>query len=445
VRGLGGIALALAAAAAIGCGDDAPAGLDRDALLDPDTCLDCHPNHVAEWRGSMHAYASDDPIFRAMNARGQRETGGELGDFCVKCHAPMAVRDGLTTDGLNLDELPPRYKGVTCFFCHTAEEVEGDHDNPIVLADDRVLRGGFGDAIDNGVHATAYSPLLDHNNDRSSELCGSCHDLVTPAGVHLERTYAEYRDSIFPTLAPNGVPATLTCGDCHAKGVPDVVADFDGVPLRQRHLHTFPGVDQATTPWPDRERQREEIDRLLSSFLAVTVCRSPVEGGQIQVKLTSDAGHMFPSGASQDRRAWVEVRAYVGEEVVYQSGVVPEGGSVDDLVEPDLWVLRDHGFDADGEEAHMFWDIASVESQLLPPSRMLGDDHSVLHAYPLATEPDRIEVAVRMRAVGRDVLDDLIGSGDLSPELRDVMPVLTIGGSEITWTAAAAGIDQCVP
>src|SRR5258708_1430151 len=51
----------------------------RDRLLNPETCKDCHADHYKEWSGSMHAYASTDPIFRAMNARGQRETKGELG------------------------------------------------------------------------------------------------------------------------------------------------------------------------------------------------------------------------------------------------------------------------------------------------------------------------------------------------------------------------------
>ena len=52
----------------------------------------------------MHAYAADDPVFLAMNRRGQREAG--IGDFCVQCPRPMAVRTGATTDGLNLDSLP---------------------------------------------------------------------------------------------------------------------------------------------------------------------------------------------------------------------------------------------------------------------------------------------------------------------------------------------------
>src|SRR3974377_1954713 len=62
------------------------------AMLDSTKCLACHKEHYADWSQSMHAYASDDPVFLAMNKSGQRETNGQLGNFCVNCHAPMAVR-----------------------------------------------------------------------------------------------------------------------------------------------------------------------------------------------------------------------------------------------------------------------------------------------------------------------------------------------------------------
>src|SRR5436309_7291424 len=108
--------------------------LDREALMDPEACKTCHPTAYQDWSGSMHAYSSEDPVFRAMNKRGQRDTNGGLGDFCVKCHAPMAVQLGMTPDGLNLDDLPPKLKGVTCYFCHAAESVDGTHNNPLTLA-----------------------------------------------------------------------------------------------------------------------------------------------------------------------------------------------------------------------------------------------------------------------------------------------------------------------
>ncbi len=88
----------------LGCsstGSDAPRPtFTAEQLRDPTQCKSCHATHYADWSRSMHAYASEDPVFLAMNARGQRETGGKLGTFCVQCHAPVAVNDKKTTDGL---------------------------------------------------------------------------------------------------------------------------------------------------------------------------------------------------------------------------------------------------------------------------------------------------------------------------------------------------------
>jgi hypothetical protein len=58
-------------------------GLSPSEILDPKSCQSCHPEHYAEWRASVHAYASEDPVFRALNHLGQLETDGEFGDFCV--------------------------------------------------------------------------------------------------------------------------------------------------------------------------------------------------------------------------------------------------------------------------------------------------------------------------------------------------------------------------
>ncbi len=97
----GWLAAALLAAA---CTSPSPRE-SPEALYDPKSCAGCHPDHYREWSGSMHAYASTDPVFRAMNVRGQRDTHGDLGDNCVTCHAPLAVELGLTNSGLDLAEV----------------------------------------------------------------------------------------------------------------------------------------------------------------------------------------------------------------------------------------------------------------------------------------------------------------------------------------------------
>jgi hypothetical protein len=448
--------LAALAAAGAGCdgGTSAPPGptLTRDQLEDPEVCGSCHPDHYREWSGSMHAYAAEDPVFLAMNARGQRETGGALGAFCIQCHAPMAVRNGATTDGLNLADVPQKWKGVTCYFCHSVTEVDGSHNNPLALADDGVLRGGIVDPVETAAHTSAYSPLHDRTAMESSSLCGSCHDIVTPAGVHLERTYLEWQETLFAKEQ-----SRLTCGECHMEGRDGAAAEAPGAKTRRVHSHAAPGVDLALTPFPESEAQRELVQRSLDTTLAAQLCvrgaGSP--GATILAVLDNvGAGHNWPSGAAQDRRAWVEIIAYSGDVPVYQSGVVGEGESVSDLADPDLWWARDCLLDAEGAHVHMFWEAAEYDSNLLPgPVTNVPSDPAFYEAHrvrtfprptsspaSLATPPDRVTMRVRLVPVGLDVLDDLVASGDLDPSVRDAMPHFTLASTELEWTAEKATI-----
>jgi hypothetical protein len=433
--------------AACGAEDDAgPAegGLTAEQLLDPAACKDCHPDHYREWSGSMHAYAGEDPVFRAMNRRGQRETGGALGDFCIQCHAPMAVRMGLTTDGQNLDEVPAHLRGVTCAFCHQVEAVEGAHNNPLRLATDMVLRGGIRDPVPNSAHRAAYSPLHDRDDLRSASLCGSCHDIVTPAGVHLERTYAEWQASQYASDDPQ---FRNTCGACHMPGRNGLAADAPGVKVRRVHDHSMPGVDLALTPFPEAEAQRERVQADLDTLLTTEICvLTAPTGAQVEVFLENvAAGHGAPSGATQDRRLWVEMVAYAGDAVLHQSGVVGDGESVSALGDPDLWLLRDRMLDANGHEVHMFWEAARVESAQLPaPSAAAPGEPGYVNVHVPKRyiveggPPDRVTVRARMRPMDFDVIDDLIASGDLDPAVRDRIPTFTLAGSVLEWTPEAA-------
>jgi hypothetical protein len=427
--------------------------LSREALLDPQTCKECHEDHYTEWSASMHAYAADDPVFLAMNARGQRETDGELGDFCVSCHAPMAVREGATTDGLNLDDVPQHLKGVTCYFCHNVEAVEGTHNNPLVLANDTTMRGNFADPVDNPVHDSAYSPALDGRRRESSELCGACHDIVVPghfsgadADVALERTFTEWKDGLFATDE-----TYLSCARCHMDPVFETpVADFDRVLSRTRHLHLMPAIDVALTPFPpdDPEAERRHTDavreEINTKLLTARLCVDPVVGIRVELE-NAAAGHSVPSGAAQDRRIWLEVRAYSrdGSEV-YKSGVLEhEGQPVMDLLatDPDLVLLHEEAFDSEGNEAHMFWDIARTESRAIPgvkTTRSVEDGFGREdRTYGYARAPGnvaRATLTIRVRPMGLDLLGDLVRSGDLSENILDAMPTFDMlpAGGEVT-------------
>lgn len=424
--------------------------LDTEALKDPEACASCHPDHFREWSGSMHAYASDDPVFIAMNARAQRETGGAVGSFCVDCHAPMAVRTGATQDGLNLDALPRSLRGVTCIFCHSVVDVEEGHNNGLVLADDGILRGSIRDPAPAGAHRSEFSSRFEHLSALSPALCGSCHDVIAPPGGSVERTFVEWRESMFAHDKH-----ARSCNACHMEGRDGRAAATPGAPERRVHAHTFAGVDTALTPFPEAEVQREAVQRSLDGTLQAALCVTGAgsPGATLQVVLENvSAGHMWPSGAAHDRRAWVEVIAYAGGQPIYQSGAVAGGESVTASPDPDLWLIRECLFGAQGQYVSMPWEAASHESNQLPaptPSEPSDPAHGlarVVRTFPrptstpaaLAVPPDRVTMRVRLVPVGLDVLDDLIAGGDLDASIRDRMPVFDLGGVALEWTAATA-------
>src|SRR5258708_5420356 len=110
----------------------------------------------------------------------------------VQCDAPVAVQQKLTTDGLNLAQVPAAAKGVTCFFCHSAASVDGTHNDPLTLAaDGESLFGPFSDPVPGSPHKVSHSNLLDDLRPESAAACGSCHDIVNGHGPPIERTFQE--------------------------------------------------------------------------------------------------------------------------------------------------------------------------------------------------------------------------------------------------------------
>ncbi len=443
--------LLVLAAFATGC--SAPSAA-REQLLDSKACGGCHDQHYREWSGSMHAYAARDPVFRAMNARGQRETNGALGDFCVKCHAPLAVSEKATTDGLNLDAVDEKLQGITCFFCHTVEAVDGTHNNPLRLSSDLSMKGPYADSVATPAHKSSYSALHDRDQLASAPLCGACHDVVTGHGATLERTFSEWQASVF-AKAPGG----STCGQCHMPqgSARAPIANVAGLPERRRHGHHFAAVDVAFGDFPEKGEQRDELQRALDTTLALGLC---VTQGRPRVQVLLDnigAGHAFPSGASQDRRLWAEVTAYAQGAVVYSSGAIAAGESEKKPNDPDLWLIRDCIFDSEGVEVHDFWDAASYDSNALPAQKTLQKsdpaffESHVVRAFPssgqLPVEPDRVTLQMRLRPMSLDVLDELIAGGDLDPAVRAAMPTFDVG-PKLEWTAATGRVvaqDQGFP
>jgi hypothetical protein len=434
VAGLGAATLACGTSDKGGNRPTAP--LTQDQLLAAGMCAACHPNQYREWSGSMHAYASDDPVFRALNKRMQRETGGALGTFCVQCHAPMATKLGRTKDGLDLDTIPD-LKGVTCTFCHLVSDVEGSHNDPLVLSAEPVLGAAIHDPVQQGrTHDAAYVSWLDGTQDNSPGLCGSCHDIVTPAGAAIERTFEEWKTSRFGV----GEQVKTSCAACHMPGKDGRAAEVDGAPARTQHDHTMAGVDVALTDFPEKDAQHTAVQAMLDTAITARLC---VNGTSIDVALSNrKVGHGWPSGSNQDRRAWIQLTAYAGSDVVLDTGSIPANASVAQTADPLAFVLRDHLFDSAGAETALFWQAARYTSAQLPPEVTSNPaspkyDNSVHKVYPLDRAPDHVTMHVAIRPMDFDFIDELVRSGDLDPAAIAPLSTFILDQTRLDWTPAS--------
>ena len=290
--------------------------------------------------------------------------------------------------------------------------------------------------------------LHDRERIESAGMCGACHDIVSPQGAAIERTYLEWQTSTFAD--PVGGE---TCGQCHMKEStsPEPIASVAGAPAREYHAHDFPAVDTAFDPaFPNLATEKANVlQALQGTTLQVALCVT--QDGAVRVIVDNvGAGHFWPSGAAQDRRAWAEVIAYKGGAAIYQSGVVPDGTPVTAVqADPDLWLLRDCMFDAQSQHVDMFWQAATTEGYELPmptTTDATSPDYYKTHivqSFPRAVNgalpqmPDQVTMRIRLQPVGIDVIDDLVDGGDLDAGIVANMPTWDVVPL-VTWTPSTA-------
>src|SRR5881394_1184582 len=97
----------------------------------------------------------------------------------------------------------------------------------------------------------------------------------------------------------------------------------------------------------------------------------------------------------------------------------------------------------DGSQAHFFWDVATVTSNLIKPAITRDPnsplyDHSTTVHYNIGaayTNIDRIEAKIWVRPLPFGAIDELIASGDLDPSVRATLakPDATLQSATSTW------------
>ncbi len=100
------------------------------------------------------------------------------------------------------------------------------------------MHGGLQNPVQSPAHRSEYDALMD-SDINNSEICGSCHDLVTvaipghgPGNVASRAHVRRVEDDVLQRSRARAPP--VLCGGCHMISSTDVVADAPSldVPLR---------------------------------------------------------------------------------------------------------------------------------------------------------------------------------------------------------------------
>lgn len=356
------------------------------AFQDNTACTGCHGGYDSNvepgfnWKGSMMAQSMRDPLFKAALIVAEQDASSS-GDLCLRCHTPFGWLSGRSnpTDGGQLVTLDR--DGVSCDFCHrmvdpiykagispvedqailgALKQVPSSYANGQYVVDPELRRRGpFTDPA--SPHPFLYSAV-----HRSSDFCGTCHDVSNPAFertgpfdyapgpldeeaatvnsqvlLPVERTYSEWANSSYPSgvYAPEfagNIPDGIvrSCQDCHlhdvtGKGCNDAAAptrtnlplhDMTGgnswMPMILNQI--FPGeVDPAALT---AGANRAVSMLRLAAGLNVSVI-AEADSFRAVATITNRTGHKLPTGYPEGRRMWLHLVAYdSANQPIFESG-----------------------------------------------------------------------------------------------------------------------------
>jgi hypothetical protein len=270
--------------------------------------------------------------------------------------------------------------GVQCDYCHRAVDpiyqpgVSPIEDEAILNAlEEPVLDYGNGqfvtdpDPMRRGPYADAQADhlFLDSSFHRSSNLCGTCHDVSNPVFVAgatpglyevdalntphpdgdkrnmfpVERTFSEWSVSEYATTGvyapqfagdkPDGIVSS--CEDCHMADVTGQGA-LGGPNRTDIGAHDLTGgnhfvPDIIPTFFPGEVNPlalvaaKARAVGMLQKAATLELSELETDGYGVNVRVINETGHKLPSGYPEGRRVWLNVKAYdVGGALVYESG-----------------------------------------------------------------------------------------------------------------------------
>ncbi|TAL32713.1 MAG: cytochrome c554 family protein [Spirochaetes bacterium] len=396
-------------------------------FIAPEVCGGCHDTIYEQWKNSLHHLAQSDRVYRAaafyyLEGLTDRDEIAEA-ESCVKCHTPVGFFSGFpvkTSEEKEGKVAGIAAQGVQCDFCHSATGARTLFNNNILLdpghGESRpgTKRGPFADSRSD-YHVSAHSKF-----HTGPEICAVCHDVRHVVyGTKLETTYEEWQASPYNSADSS---KRLVCQDCHMyqrPGIPATgstkrpknpgLASADGPAREHVFTHFFVGGNSFIPSGSgDKVKAAMAVERLQNAAV-LDLDVSAARAGSIVVTVkNTGAGHSLPTGLTDVRQVWLQVR--VTDESgapVFETGVPDANGYL-----PDGTILYNTVFgDGKGNPVENIAKAREVLKNRRVPAG--GSLYETISVSPLAGKRFFVEAKLLYAVASQKLLDRVAGKGTI--------------------------------
>lgn len=328
-------------------------------VVDVDRCEPCHADVVAQWKSSVHSFASfNNPVYRYSVERFRADRNPKASRFCGGCHDIALMVDGAMDEA----EIQPAdyraHAGVSCMSCHSVESVRPDGNGSYTLTTEPLPLPESGNAQSLKAHIErAAQPAL-----KSAGLCISCHRAFLNEGTgnkhHLigQDDGTPWQRSVYAGSKIHRIDEQSveneekSCRQCHMPMENAPLGDVAATREQQGKVasHRFAGAHTWMASMRGDAEQLKWTRAMLEGAASLDIAVAtfgdgrrhlPADGAPLKAgeRVTLDVvvrnvrvGHRFPGGVMDAQDVWIEIVVSDAKgKTVAEAGLLHEKSGAD--------------------------------------------------------------------------------------------------------------------